>query len=48
MRKGKLRFAYKEIKLALAQRSIPAVNLLREQAISNFDAWRNYAGRIEY
>ena len=32
---GKLRFVYKEIKLALAQRSIPAVNLLREQVISN-------------
>lgn len=41
-------FIYHEMKLPLAQRSIPAVNLLREQAVSNFDAWRNYAGRIEY
>ena len=41
-------FLYEEIKLPLPQRRIPTVNLLREQAISNFEAWRQYAGRIDY
>jgi guanine deaminase len=41
-------FLYEEVKRPLSQRRIPAVNLLREQAISNFDAWRKYAGRIDY
>jgi deoxycytidylate deaminase len=27
---------------------IPTINLLREQAISNFEAWRKCAGRIDY
>jgi guanine deaminase len=30
------------------QRAIPAVNLLPEQAISSFHAWRAHAGRIDY
>ena len=41
-------FLYDEIKLPLDQRSIPTINLLRDQAISSFNAWRDYAGRIEY
>jgi tRNA(Arg) A34 adenosine deaminase TadA len=41
-------FLYEEVKLPLQQRRIPTVNLLREQAISNFEAWRKYAGRIDY
>ena len=41
-------FLYEEVKRPLSQRRIPAVNLLREQAISNFEAWRKYAGRIDY
>jgi tRNA(Arg) A34 adenosine deaminase TadA len=41
-------FLYAEVKLPLQQRRIPTVNLLREQAISNFEAWREYAGRIDY
>jgi tRNA(Arg) A34 adenosine deaminase TadA len=41
-------FLYEEVKLPLEQRRIPTVNLLREQAISNFEAWRKYAGRIDY
>jgi guanine deaminase len=41
-------FLYGEMKLPLGQRAIPAVNLLREQAISSFHAWRAHAGRIDY
>ena len=41
-------FLYDEVKKPLDQRSIPAVNLLREKAISSFEAWREYAGRIDY
>lgn len=41
-------FLYEEVKLPLERRRIPMVNLLREQAISNFEAWRKYAGRIDY
>jgi tRNA(Arg) A34 adenosine deaminase TadA len=41
-------FLYEEAKLPLSQRRIPMINLLREQAISNFEAWRKYAGRIDY
>lgn len=39
---------YEEIKRPLDQRRIPAINLLREKAISNFEAWRQFAGRIDY
>ena len=41
-------FLYGEIKLPLNQRSIPTINLLRDQALSSFNAWREYAGRIDY
>jgi tRNA(Arg) A34 adenosine deaminase TadA len=41
-------FLYDEIKLPLNQRSIPTINLLRDEALSSFNAWRNYAGRIDY
>ncbi|MDW5267755.1 MULTISPECIES: nucleoside deaminase [Acidobacteriaceae] len=41
-------FLYEEVKLPLSERRIPTINLLREQAISNFEAWRKYAGRIDY
>lgn len=41
-------FLYEEIKLSSDQRKIPSANLLRQQAISNFEAWRKYAGRIDY
>lgn len=41
-------FLYEELKRPLSQRRIPTINLLREQAISNFEAWRKYAGRIDY
>jgi guanine deaminase len=41
-------FLYEEMKRPLNQRKIPAINLLPEKAISSFDAWRTYAGRIDY
>jgi len=41
-------FLYEEITRPLNQRRIPAINLLPEKAISSFDAWRTYAGRIDY
>src|SRR5450432_1281281 len=41
-------FLYDEIKRPIAERSIPATNLLRDQALSSFNAWRNFAGRIDY
>jgi guanine deaminase len=41
-------FLYGEMKLLLHQRKIPTVNLLPEQAISSFEAWRERAGRIDY
>lgn len=41
-------FLYEEMKRSSEQRKIPTMNLLREQAISNFEAWRKYAGRIDY
>ena len=41
-------FLYEEVKLPLSQRRIPTINLLGERAISNFEAWRKYAGRIDY
>ncbi len=41
-------FLYDEIKLPVGERKIPTVNLLPEQAISSFHAWRAHAGRIDY
>lgn len=39
---------YEEVKRPLDQRTIPTSNLLRERAISSFEAWRAYPGRIDY
>jgi guanine deaminase len=39
---------YEEMKHPIGQRRIPTVNLLPQQAISSFHAWRAHAGRIEY
>jgi tRNA(Arg) A34 adenosine deaminase TadA len=41
-------FLYEEMKQPLDQRKIPALNLLPEQAISSFDAWRAHGARIDY
>ncbi len=41
-------FLYEELKRPIDQRTIPTHNLLREKALSSFDAWRAQAGRIDY
>jgi len=41
-------FLYEEMKLPMNQRKVPSINLLPEQAISSFEAWREHAGRIDY
>jgi guanine deaminase len=41
-------FLYDEVKLQVAERTIPTMNLLREKAISSFDAWRACASKIDY
>ena len=41
-------FLYREVALPIGERSIPTHNLLRDEAISSFNAWREYAGRIDY
>ncbi len=39
---------YDEVKKPVSERRIPMVNLLREKAISSFNAWRNSTNRVEY
>ncbi len=39
---------YREVALAMDQRSIPARRLLASEAISTFDAWSRTAGKIPY
>jgi guanine deaminase len=41
-------FLYDELKLPIHDRTIPTLSLLRDKAISSFDAWRVQAGRIDY
>lgn len=41
-------FLYQEVKRPIGERRIPAVNLLRREALSTFEAWRAQAGRIDY
>jgi tRNA(Arg) A34 adenosine deaminase TadA len=41
-------FLYDEVKKPLGQRMIPTVNLLREKAVSSFEAWCQHASRIDY
>ena len=41
-------YLYEEMKQSIGERSIPTINLLPEQAIASFDAWRAHAGRIDY
>jgi len=39
---------YREVALAMTQRSIPARRLLAGEAIGTFDAWNRATGRIPY
>ncbi len=41
-------FLHEEMKRPIGERTIPAVSLLHEKAISSFDAWRSQASRIDY
>jgi tRNA(Arg) A34 adenosine deaminase TadA len=39
---------YDEIRKPVGERSLPAVNLLRDEAAASFKAWCQFAGRIDY
>ena len=41
-------FLYQEVARPLDQRSIPITNLLPEEAIASFNAWKAHATRIDY
>ena len=41
-------FLYEEAKKRVEERRIPTINLMREKAISSFEAWRESAIRIDY
>jgi guanine deaminase len=41
-------YLYEELKRSIDERKIRTVNLLPEQAIESFDAWRAHARRIDY
>jgi|SRR5215469_525304 len=41
-------YLYDELKRPVDRRGIPTVNLLREKAISSFDAWRSSAHKVNY
>ena len=41
-------FLYEEAKKPVEERKIPTINLMREKAISSFEAWRVSASRIDY
>lgn len=41
-------FIYKELDLALPNRSIPMIQLMRPEALAAFTAWKSKTDRIEY
>ena len=41
-------FIYEELKKAAAQRQIPMSQMLREEALAVFAAWRNLSGKTPY
>jgi tRNA(Arg) A34 adenosine deaminase TadA len=41
-------FLYEELKKPVDSRRIPTERLLGEEAIENFNAWRNFASRVHY
>jgi len=41
-------FLYAEVKKPIADRTIPTVQLLSDQAIASFQAWRDQTERIDY
>jgi guanine deaminase len=41
-------FLYDEVRRPIAERRIPAVNLLRERANESFEAWKKSPNKVEY
>ncbi len=41
-------FLYDEVQRSHSERRIPTVRMMAAEAISSFNAWREYAGRIDY
>jgi len=41
-------FLYRELQLPIDRRTIPTSRLLGDQAIASFQAWHNFAARIDY
>jgi tRNA(Arg) A34 adenosine deaminase TadA len=41
-------FIYQELKLPYYQRSVPTIQLMREEAIKSFESWKNRDDKIEY
>lgn len=41
-------FIYKEMELPLEKRNLPAVQLLRDEALEAFEKWKNSLGKIKY
>ncbi len=41
-------FFYAQVRLATADRELPTTNLLRQEALAPFLAWRNFPARIKY
>ena len=41
-------FIYRELRLALGQRSIPTTQMMREQALAAFRAWQEKSNKIPY
>jgi len=41
-------FFYDELRKSIGERSIPTVNMMRDEAGESFQAWKEFASRIEY
>ena len=41
-------FFYDELRKSIGERSIPTVNLMRDEAEESFQAWKKSTGRVEY
>ncbi len=41
-------YFYAQLRLPAASRALPTTNLLREESLASFHAWRSFADRIDY
>lgn len=41
-------YFYEQVRLPMKKRELPSENLLRDEAMASFNAWRAHSGRIEY